>query len=227
AAWATGDTPLPSREELVESTLQLAPLILIDGGWLQGYTDYRLASSPAGHFLFQTYWDELGNGIWRQNHPKIYRDLLREMGVELPPTDSEEFAAWPGFDDRSFALPVFWLCMAKFPQTFAPEILGLNLAMELSGVGGSYRDAQVALRHHGFSTQFVDLHNTIDNVSTGHSAWAVDAIDTFLAEQPDLAGRRTTDAVWQRIRGGYRSLSPPQGLAAGVYGALTAEIGRR
>ncbi|MFB9582928.1 iron-containing redox enzyme family protein [Streptomyces goshikiensis] len=227
AAWATHDTPLPSREELVESTLQLAPLILIDGGWLQGYTDYRLASSPAGHFLFQTYWDELGNGIWRQNHPKIYRDLLREMGVELPPTDSEEFAAWPGFDDRSFALPVFWLCMAKFPQTFAPEILGLNLAMELSGVGGSYRDAQVALRHHGFSTQFVDLHNTIDNVSTGHSAWAVDAIDTFLAEQPDLAGRRTTDAVWQRIRGGYRSLSPPQGLAAGVYGALTAEIGRR
>ncbi|MEK8174274.1 hypothetical protein NKH77_50585 [Streptomyces sp. M19] len=27
---------LPSRAELVESTVQLAPLIMIDGGWLRG-----------------------------------------------------------------------------------------------------------------------------------------------------------------------------------------------
>lgn len=224
---STAEVPLPSREDLVESTLQLAPLILIDGSWLQGFTDYRLASSPTGHFLFQTYWDELGNGVWELNHPKIYRDLLREMGVDLPATDAAEFAHWPGFADSSFDLPVFWLCVAKFPQTFTPEILGLNLAMELSGVGGSYRDAQVALRHHGFSTQFVDLHNTIDNVSTGHSAWAADAIDTFLTEKPDLVGSRTVDSAWQRIRAGYRSLSPPDGLAAAVYGAFTTRFGRR
>ncbi|MFC8076379.1 iron-containing redox enzyme family protein [Streptomyces sp. NPDC057307] len=217
---------LPSREELIESTLQLAPLIMIDGGWLRGFTDYRHASSPYGHFLFRTYWDELGNGDRELNHPRIYRALLAEMGVDLPPTDSAEFAAWPGFDDESFATPVYWLCVSRFPQTFLPEILGLNLAMELSGVGGGYRSAAVALRHYGYSSQFVDLHNTIDNVATGHSAWAVDAIDSYLTDLPRLLGPHQQEAAWARLRVGYRSLNPPGGPAARLYAALRSGGGR-
>ena len=73
-------------------------------------------------------------------------EVLEEMDVRLPPTGSPEFALWPGFRDESFELPVYWLCIGRFPQTFAPEVLGLNLAMELSGVGGSYRRAHMA--HH-------------------------------------------------------------------------------
>ncbi|MFC6087825.1 iron-containing redox enzyme family protein [Saccharothrix lopnurensis] len=216
-----GAPRLPTREQLVDSTLQLAPLIMIDGGWLQGFTDHQLASSPAGRFLFQTYWDELGNGVRELNHPGIYRDLLRQMGIDLPPTDSPGFSAFAGFHDESFELPVYWLAVSRFPRTFQPEILGLNLAMELSGVGGSYRDARVGLLHHGFSTQFVDLHNTIDNVSTGHSAWAVDAIDSYLADQP-----RDDGEVWRRVRVGYRSLNPPEGLAASLYSTLTSRTAR-
>jgi hypothetical protein len=215
-----GEAPLPSREELVDSTLQLAPLIMIDGGWLQGFTDYRLASSRAGHFLFRTYWDELGNGELELNHPRIYRALLRDMGIDLPPTASPEFTAWPALRDDAFTLPVFWLSISRFPETFMPEILGLNLAMELSGVGGSYRDARVALRHHGFSTQFVDLHNTIDNVATGHSAWAADAIDSYLADLPGTFGTGEEADVWDRIRLGHRSLNPPGGRIAEWYAAL-------
>lgn len=221
-AFDTRTAPLPTREELVDSTLQLAPLILLDGGWLLGFTDYQLASSPVGHFLFRTFWDEQGNGEYELNHPKIYRDLLRQMGVDLPPIASQEFTDWPALRDGSFARPVFWLCISRFPRTFTPEILGLNLAMELSGVGTGYREARVALRHHGYSTQFVDLHNTIDNVATGHSAWAVDAIDSYLA---DLPGEHA--AAWARIRNGYRSLNPPEGLAAGLYAALRAGDTRR
>jgi hypothetical protein len=210
-------TDLPTREQLIRSTLQLAPLIMIDGGWLQGFTDYRLASSEAGGFLFRTYWDELGNGEIDLNHPRIYRALLRDMGHDLPDTASPEFAAWPGFDDRSFALPVYWLSIARFPRTFQPEIFGLNLAMELSGVGGGYRTVSVALRKYGFSTQFVDLHNTIDNVATGHSAWAADAIDCYLADVPPGAGQDQLSRVWDRIRLGYRSLNPPEGGGAEIY----------
>ncbi|MEK8174273.1 iron-containing redox enzyme family protein [Streptomyces sp. M19] len=139
----------------------------------------------------------MGNGDRELNHPRIYRSLLAEMGVEPPPTGSPEFAAWPGFEDASFATPVYWLCVSRFPQTFLPEILGLNLAMELSGVGGGYRSASVALRHYGYSTQFVDLHNTIDNVATGHSAWAVDAIDSYLADLPRVLGPHQEAAVWR------------------------------
>ncbi|MCF5604904.1 iron-containing redox enzyme family protein [Pseudomonas syringae] len=199
---------IPSREEIIESTLQLAPLTLIDGAWLQGFTDLGLASSHVGYALFQTYWDELGNGIAALNHPKIYRDGLREMDFAVAPTGSREFAEDPRLHEDSFRLPVYWLCLGKLPVTFMPEILGMNLAMELSGVGGSYRAARRFLRHYGFSTAFVDLHNTIDNVSTGHSAWAADAID---AHMRSLASEEQLAEQWHRVRVGYESLAPMPG----------------
>lgn len=205
---------LPSREALIDSTVQLAPLTLIDGAWLQGFTDYEHASSEPGHFLLETYWDELGNGEPRLNHPLIYRQVLAEMGVDLPATASWEFAHSPLLRDESFALPVYWLSVGRLPRTFLPEILGLNMAMELSGVGGSYRRARIALKTYGFSTRFVDIHNTIDNVATGHSAWAADAVDTYLAAIAASQGTRAQAAVWDRVRAGYRSLSPPDGYLA-------------
>ncbi|MBX9298061.1 iron-containing redox enzyme family protein [Chromobacterium vaccinii] len=195
----------PSREEVIESTLQLAPLILIDGSWLQGFTDIGLATSEIGAPLFQIYWDELGNGQLKLNHPLIYRQLLRSMDIQLPPTASREFAADPRLRRESFQLPVLWLCLGKLPRTFLPEVLGMNLAMELSGVGDGYRDARRFLSHHGFSTQFVDLHNTIDNVVNGHSAWAMVAIDKYMEGIAD-AGESSADA-WRRIRTGYAALS--------------------
>ncbi|MGK5447670.1 iron-containing redox enzyme family protein [Streptomyces radiopugnans] len=219
--------PLPSREALVDDTVQTAPLTLIDGSWLQGFTDYEQASSGIGHSLFETYWDELGNGEPRLNHPLIYREVLREMDVELPPTASPEFARWPGFRDESFELPVYWLCVGRFPRTFLPEVLGLNLAMELSGVGGTYRRARLALKEYGFSTRFVDIHNTIDNVATGHSAWAADAVDTLLAALPEAPGPGNRADVWERVRVGYRSLNPPSGVGARLAARRGRLSGRR
>jgi hypothetical protein len=218
---------LPSREALIDSTVQTAPLTLIDGGWIQGFTDYQYATSMTGHFLFETYWDELGNGQLEFNHPLVYRDLLRDMGVDLPPTGSPEFAQWQGFHDESFRLPVYWLCIARFPRTFMPEILGLNLAMELSGVGGGYRRMSQALRHYGFSTRFVDLHNTIDNVSTGHSAWAVNAIDSYLATLSDTMSAEIRATMWERVRIGHRSLTPPKGMLASGFARVVTRNGGR
>ncbi|MFJ8844670.1 iron-containing redox enzyme family protein [Streptomyces cyaneofuscatus] len=219
--------PLPSKEAVVDDTVQTAPLTLIDGSWLQGFTDYEQASSAIGHSLFETYWDELGNGEPHLNHPLIYRDVLKEMGVELPPTASAAFAQWPGFREESLELPVYWLCVGRFPQTFLPEVLGLNLAMELSGVGGTYRRARLALKAYGFSTRFVDIHNTIDNVATGHSAWAADAVDTLLASLPDAPGPGARADVWGRVRVGYRSLNPPRTVGARLAARRTRLTGRR
>jgi hypothetical protein len=217
---AVAAVPVPSREAVVDATVQLAPLTLIDGAWLQGFTDYEHASSETGCFLFETYWDELGNGEPRLSHPLIYREVLAEMDVRLPPTASPEFAEWPGFRERSFALPVYWLCIGRFPRTFMPEVLGLNLAMELSGVGGGYRRARRALEAHGFSTRFVDIHNTIDNVAAGHAAWAADAIDGYLTAMAMAQGAAAQAEVWQRVRAGYRSLDPPDGLRAWLAARL-------
>ncbi|MET9429345.1 iron-containing redox enzyme family protein [Streptomyces sp. NPDC003036] len=221
------EVPLPSREAVVDDTVQTAPLTLIDGSWLQGFTDYEQASSAIGHSLFETYWDELGNGEPHLNHPLIYRDVLQEMGVELPPTASAAFARWSGFREESLELPVYWLCVGRFPRTFLPEVLGLNLAMELSGVGGTYRRARLALKAYGFSTRFVDIHNTIDNVATGHSAWAADAVDTLLASLPDTPGPGGRADVWERVRVGYRSLNPPSGMGARLAARRSRLTGRR
>lgn len=199
------DQPMPSREAVIDQTLQLAPLTLIDGAWLQGFTDIALASTRVGCPLFETYWDELGNGEWAINHPKIYRDVLAAMDIVLPPTGSPEFAADPRLREESFRLPVYWLCLGKFPTTFRPEVLGMNLAMELSGVGGSYRNAREFLKHYGFPTVFVDIHNTIDNVSKGHSAWAADAIDAYMQNVVEFGD---VESAWARVRTGYESLAP-------------------
>jgi hypothetical protein len=91
-------------------------------------------------------------------------------------------------------------------------------------VGGTYRSARRFLRHYGFSTAFVDLHNTIDNVSTGHSAWAADAIDAYMRALP------TAQAVaeqWQRVRVGYESLAPMPGKWDSILSRLgLSSVGR-
>jgi Iron-containing redox enzyme len=198
---------LPSKSEVIDSSLQLAPLILIDGAWLQGFTDICLASSSVGYSLFEIYWDELGNGQIELNHPKIYRTLLNSMGIDLAPTASWDFATDIRIRNDSFRLPVYWMCLGKLPLTFMPEILGMNLAMELSGVGDGYRSARRFLKEYGFSTQFVDLHNAIDNVATGHSAWASEAIDTYMTKVTESANKKLVVAEWERIKTGYKSLS--------------------
>lgn len=202
------DSEMPSRDDIINSSLQLAPLTLIDGSWLQGFTDCQLASSRAGFYLFETYWDELGNGNYEINHPKIYRDVLKQMDIELPPTHSMEFALNNRIDDESFRLPVYWLCIGKLPATYLTTILGMNLAMELSGVGGSYRSANRFLKHYGFSTLFVDIHNTIDNISTGHSAWAASAIDAHMQQISTFGDDQLIEHEWHMVRAGYESLSP-------------------
>lgn len=94
----------------------------------------------------------------------------------------------------------------------------MNLAMELSGVGGSYRTARRFLKHYGFSTHFVDLHNTIDNVSTGHSAWAADAIDTHMRTLSQLSNSTELAPEWKRVRVGYESLAPTTSKIADLIG---------
>ncbi|WP_095197413.1 iron-containing redox enzyme family protein [Pseudomonas sp. Irchel 3A7] len=197
-----------SRQQVIEEAVSLCPMIFIDGAWLQQWCSPGLLDSPIGALFYQTYSDEIGNGEQHQNHANIYRQLMRAMDIELPEFDQPAFVEWDGFADEDFEVPVFWLCLSLFPRSFLPETLGLNLAMEMSGVGGAYRQARDELRHYGFPTHFVDLHNTIDNVATGHSAMALQAIECFMDDYAQVSG--SAETLWQRIWVGYRALRPPQ-----------------
>jgi Iron-containing redox enzyme len=222
----TGE-PVQTREQVIEATVQAAPMILIDGAWVQNAANASTSHSQVGSKLFHIYVDEVGNGDVKLNHPNVYRELLAQMDVELPEFGTLEFSRWPGFRPEAFQVPVFWLCISQFPKRFLSETLGLNLAMELSGVGGTYRNTIDTLRYHGFDPLFVELHNTIDNVSTGHTAWAIESIKYHMDEMFARGGAGLVEKHWRRVWRGYRALSPPTGFVSWLCGSVVTYWDRR
>ncbi|HXQ28347.1 MAG TPA: iron-containing redox enzyme family protein [Gemmatimonadales bacterium] len=206
-----GVRPPASREEFVEVTVQLAPIILIDGGWLQGIATPALIHTLVGRMLFHVLVEEIGAGNADEHHANVYRKLLAAMGEDAPPVDSWEFARWPRLKDSSFEVPALWLTISCFPRHFLPEILGLNLAVELAGIGGPYMEARDVLRGFGYPTLFVDVHNAADNVSAGHSAWAMNAIKRHMDDVAQRDGPHNVDPVWHRVWSGVRATLPQIG----------------
>ncbi len=216
------DEPAQTREEIIESTIQLAPTTLIDGTWIQRAFNAGMSHTVIASKMFHIYYDEVGNGDTELNHPNVFRELLAQMDVKLPEFGTLEFSHCPLFREESFRVPVFWLSISQFPRSFLSETLGLNLAMELSGVGGTYRSAIDALKHHGFDPYFVELHNNIDNVSTGHTAWAISAIKYHLDEMFDRGGAELVEEHWQRVWTGYRGLAPQSPRRTGIRRLMPA-----
>lgn len=216
------DEPAQTREEIIESTIQLAPTTLIDGTWIQRAFNAGMSHTVIASKMFHIYYDEVGNGDTELNHPNVFRELLAQMDVELPEFGTLEFSHCPLFREESFRVPVFWLSISQFPRSFLSETLGLNLAMELSGVGGTYRSAIDALKHHGFDPYFVELHNNIDNVSTGHTAWAISAIKYHLDEMFARGGAELVEEHWQRVWTGYRALAPQPPRRTGIRRLMPA-----
>jgi Iron-containing redox enzyme len=203
--------PDVSKDAFIEATVQLAPLILIDGGWLQGMASPALIHTTVGRMLFHVLVEELGEGKPKEHHANIYRDLLAKMGVNPAPVDTWEFAKWSRLDDSSFDVPTLWLTISCFPRHFLPEILGLNLAVELAGIGGPYMEARDTLRQFGYPSLFVDVHNAADNVSVGHSAWAMNAIIRYMDEVAEREGPHSLDHTWHRVWSGVRATLPQIG----------------
>jgi hypothetical protein len=203
--------PSVSLDTFIYNTVQLAPLILIDGAWLQGMLTHNCVHTETGRILFQILYEEAGEGDHSRHHANIYRDLLKNMGIELPAIESTEFIRWAPLLDSSFEIPVFWMSISCFPRHFLPEILGLNLAVELAGIGGQYMHARDTLRYFNLPTLFVDVHLAADNVSQGHTAKSVTAIKSYMDQISAREGPHNSDAVWRRIWSGVRSTLPQIG----------------
>jgi len=56
----------------------------------------------------------------------------------MPPTASKAFAMQPELLDFAFDLPLLTLSISMFPKKMLPEIIGVNLGIELSGLGKDY-----------------------------------------------------------------------------------------
>lgn len=187
---------------------QLAPTVLVDGCWLAGTASMQFYSTAAvGKHLFDIYSDELGAGRLRQNHPYIYRQLLQSLAIDLAPTQTLDFIEHPGFIAGAFDIPVCLLAIGQFPCEFLPETLGINLAIELSGLGRQYMRLADELDYWAIDPTIVNVHIAIDNVATGHTALATKAIQRYLDGILDSQGETAMNAHWRRIFVGYRALS--------------------
>jgi hypothetical protein len=218
-----GVRPEVPKERFIEATVQLAPLILIDGAWLQQVASPALIHTTVGRMLFHLFIEEIGEGQSKKHHANIYRNLLSAMGEEAPPIDTWEFARWKRLRDASFDVPILWLTLSCFPRHFLPEILGLNLTAEIAGVGGPYMEARDTLDQFGFPTLFVDVHNAADNVTAGHTAWAMNTIMQYMDEVAEREGPHGVDHAWHRVWSGVRATLP----AVGGLRMAAYRIGRR
>ncbi|MEQ1637305.1 MAG: iron-containing redox enzyme family protein [Methylococcales bacterium] len=211
-----------SKQTYIWGIEQLAPAILTDGCWLQNINQLQYHPTHAiGATLFKIYADELGSGIMAQNHPAIYQQLLDSTGVNLPPIHTKEFSQHAGFIASAFDIPCYLMAISKFPCAFLPELLGLNMAIELSGLGKGYLRLAQALTFYGLDASIVNVHISIDNVATGHAALAKQAIQSYLDEILACSGEQVMQQHWRRIYTGYCSLAS---VSRGFKVALVSHV---
>lgn len=207
---ATGGAVIPRprfrKEVYLWAIEQFAPAILVDGCWLQRVGILQDALPEVTRRLVRIHSDEIGDGEVARNHPQIYRNLLASIGLDLPPIDTEDFIAHPGFLRSAFDLPAYLLAISYFPRRFLPELLGLNLAIEVSGLGGVYRQLAHDLEYWGLDATIVRLHQSIDNFSVGHAALAAEAVRLYLDHIGAIEGSEEVERHWHRIWRGYDSL---------------------
>jgi len=199
--------PKISREFCLWAILQLAPSILVDGCWLAGIPTASEKLDEVQQHLLHIYADELGNGKPERNHANVYRRLLESLDLALPEFETEDFAQDRRFTDAAFELPVYMLAIGQLKELYFPELLGLNLGIELSGLGAGYMQVVDILRHYRIDPAIIQLHQTIDNLASGHASSARDAILLYLDQIRQREGLSAVQEPWCRIRLGYLSLN--------------------
>jgi len=199
--------PKISKVAYIWGIEQIAPMILIDGVWLQNSLSLHNVSPEISEILFSIYCDEIGSGQLQKNHCYIFQQLLDSLSISVPPVHCAEFIKHSEFIDSAFDLPVYMLALSCFSTKFLPELLGLNMAIELSGLGKDYMQLVDEWGYWGIDSTIADIHISIDNYATGHTLLAKKAIQLYM----DDVLNRTSDAKmldkhWRRIYTGYASL---------------------
>jgi hypothetical protein len=176
------------------------PMLLpLDGCWLQGFVDVHRSGLEEYGWLFRIYASEQGDGNLDWNHNRIYRLCFAPGDIKAygQTTAPELFAAYRAHFLGGVLLK---LAMSLHTAYFLPELLGLNLANEASGVGGTYlyfaqRFAEV---EHTYRALDFSLHNCIDNYASGHTKWSLSAVQSFMARVQEVAPA-AAESQWQRI----------------------------
>ncbi|CAF1347298.1 unnamed protein product [Rotaria sordida] len=180
--------------------IQREPYHLTDGIWLRGLSQGPMSAIEAK--LFSIYIDELGNGDPEQNHPNVYLNVLKNLGLYVPPIHSREFVDQQSILDISFKKPLLTLTTSLFPRTFQPEILGYTLWLETTSTS-EHVGLRKILERYDLNPKFSLLHTAIDNSLNGHGKYARDAVEEYLDHIQKTQGEQAVQEHWKRIWTGY------------------------
>jgi hypothetical protein len=171
---------------------------IFDGCWLQGFADVRRADFEEYGWLFRIYASEHGDGSMAQNHCTIFRkEFVASLGPDML-LSKRDRRLYERFDVVIGS--VAKMAIALNTRQFMPEILGMNLAIEASGVGGEYLERWKRAERGGreWEALAARLHNSIDNYADGHTKWSLSAVQAFMRRVKDGAPSQV-DAQWKRI----------------------------
>ncbi|MET0286871.1 MAG: iron-containing redox enzyme family protein [Polyangiales bacterium] len=171
---------------------------VFDGCWVQGFADVQRADFEEYGWLFRIYASEHGDGDFAWNHCQIFRRAFAEQlgdDVMLPKSDPRLYDLF----EIGFAAMVT-MSVSLNTRHFMPEILGINLGIESTGVGGSYMEQWKGAEQEGNHWRALAwrLHNSIDNYADGHTKWSLSAVQSFMKRVKD-GSPAAVDEQWGRL----------------------------
>jgi hypothetical protein len=170
---------------------------IFDGCWLQGFADVLRADFEEYGWLFRIYASEHGDGEMAYNHCRIFRFAFSDLGADvmLPKSDPRLYRL---FDVGLGSIAT--LAASLNTRRFMPELLGMNLAIEATGVGGAYLESwkSASGQYAQWKALAARLHNSIDNYADGHTKWSLNAVQAFMRRVRD-GSPSEVQAQWHRI----------------------------
>ena len=126
---------MPDADEVVFGQKTFALGSLIDGTWAHRIGNVGRYHRASDGMLASIYADEMGRGDLRKNHITLIHQVLRSMDIDVPHIRDVAFLDQDELPDHLYGFSIHQVCLALFPDSRYPEILGYNLGIEMFGLG--------------------------------------------------------------------------------------------
>ncbi|WP_055589266.1 iron-containing redox enzyme family protein [Streptacidiphilus griseoplanus] len=113
---------------------QRAPVALLGGCWLDTLSQPATQPTTVVNRLFTHHFRLKGEGEPQRSAEQRRRRALEDLGVLLPPLNSEAFLRETQARPLTALHGSFYLALSRFPASFLPEVAGVHYAFHALGV---------------------------------------------------------------------------------------------
>jgi hypothetical protein len=198
-----GDDGGPVRRALL---VQSIPMAAVFGSSLQGLIAPGVFEGVGHLRLMAVLADDIGVAAPGSACYDAFWQLLRQESLTECADDAYEFVSLRGIEEEMFALPAVSLAMSRRSDEFLFEVIGIDSVRRNVGILLAWR----ALRAQGSSsTEWVRLDLAAVSAEVADRCRSLkDAIDTHMRDRDVRTVLEPLEVEWQRVRVGYKSLSP-------------------